>query len=110
MPNIFGIDIASIVHSSTQGQLFAGTLIRRLNKKISTYTFEGITGVMESAINNQSLSSAMHQEITIIANSITPKTAPIFQDTIKLMDKEYTVIAVDTDPAEATHICKVSKK
>jgi len=110
MPNIFGIDIANIVYSSTRGQLFAGTLIRRLNKQIQNYTFEGVLGTVEEAINNQSFTKSMHQEITIIANSITPKTKPIFQDTLKLLDKEYTIIAVDTDPAEATHICKVALK
>ena len=110
MATIFGIDVPALIHSATQGQLFAGTLTRIVNKVPKTYVFEGVPGGDEEAINAQAVSTSSTNVITIIANSITPKTTPRIQDSIQMQDKEYSIVAVDSDPAEAQFTCIVNPK
>ena len=110
MAIIFGIDVPTLVHSATQGQLFAGTLTRIVNKIPRSFVFEGIPGGDEEAINAQAVSTSSTNVITIIANSIMPKTTPRIQDSIRLQEKEYSIVAVESDPAEAQYTCIVNPK
>ena len=110
MATLFGVDVAALVRTATSGQLFAGTITRRINRQFFNYTFEGVPGTNEEVINNQALSTSTSLTILIIANSISPRTTPLFQDTIKLLNKEYVIVSVETDSAEATHTCTVSLK
>ena len=108
MPRIFGINVAGIVHSSTRGQLFAGTLSRRTVGSTKNYAFEGVAITESESQNIQALSKIGYSSIMIIAESISPKTMPRVRDELLLNSKKYSVLAVETDPAEATHICSVS--
>ena len=110
MAVIFGIDVPALVHSVTQGQLFAGTLTRIVNKIPKSFVFEGVPGGDEEAINAQAVSTSGTNVITIIANSIVPKTTPRIQDSIRIQEKEYSIVAVDSDPAEAQYTCIVNPK
>ena len=110
MAVIFGIDVPALVHGATNGQLFAGTLTRIVNKVPKTYVFEGVPGGDEEAINAQAVSTSGTNVITIIANSIMPRTTPRIQDSIRLQEKEYSIVAVETDPAEAQFTCIVNPK
>ena len=107
MPRLFGIDIAGIVHSSTRGQLFAGTLTRTNRSKIQNFTLEGVPIIEEESQNIQAISKSGQQQILIIANSITPRTVPRITDVLKLLEKQYGILAVEPDPAEATYVCIV---
>ena len=110
MAVIFGVDIPALVRNATQGQLFAGTLTRIVNKIPKSYVFEGIPGGDEETINAQAVSTSSSDVITIIANSITPKTTPRIQDSIRMQDKEYSIVGIKADPAEATFTCIVNPK
>lgn len=109
MPKIFGIDVAGLVHSNLKGKLFAGTLSRTENKVTTNYVFEGVPGEDASARDRQATLKSNSNSITIIAKSISPTTVPRVRDRIVLLDKTYDINAVDTDPAEATYICAVTK-
>lgn len=110
MAIIFGIDIPAIVFGAVQGQLFAGTLTRIVNKIPKSFVFEGIPGGDEETINAQAVSTSSSDVITIIANSITPRTIPRIQDSIQIQGKEYSIVGIKADPAEATYTCIVNLK
>ena len=108
MADLFGIDIAGLIYDATNGQLISGTLARKTKNGIKNFVFEGAPDDLEETVNAQALSSTTKQRIVIIARSIVPTTTPRNRDILKFQDKEFTILSVTTDGAEATHTCFVS--
>ena len=110
MTVLFGVDIPAVIYSATQGQLIAGTLVRKTKKGIRNFVFEGAPGDIDEALNVQAVSSVTKSSIVIIANSIVPPTVPENQDLIEFNGESYKVLSIETDSAEATYTCHVSQR
>lgn len=118
--NLFGLDIASIVHNAIQsaGGLAEGTLTKTTKTQdntdpdkiievpLSTHTF---SGVLSKRVLFDELSSVQIERsgILIIANSVSPMAYPEIGDTIVYDSNTYLIKDIHQDPAIATHFCVV---
>lgn len=105
---LFGVNVANVIRSVTQGQLVAGTLIRRTRTGIKNYVFEGAPDDTDEALNAQSVATSAKSTIIIIANSIVPKSIPLTSDILNFNNQNYKILSIETDGAEATYTCHVS--
>ena len=110
MTVLFGVDIPAVIHSATQGQLIGGTIKRKTKNGIRNFVFEGAPGDIDEALNVQAVSTRTKSTIIIIANSIVPTTTPQNQDVLEFNSESYNVLSIETDSAEATYTCHVSKR
>lgn len=123
MPNLFGLDIAGIVASSlqaagglapavltsiTQGTRTSGAIASGTNPTSVDYPCEAIEEAAAGQIPGLLIQTDI-STITLIAKSIAGGAVwPKPQDYVSVNGgKRYSIVHVDTDPAAATHVCKV---
>ena len=121
MPDLFGLDIASIVNSAigdagglrpatlvkmTPGTRTGGSLSYGTNPTQASYTTSGIFEP-STAADAQTLTRRQRGTVMLLAKplgSVVPETG----DQVTIEGAAYAVEAVSRDPAAATYSCTVS--
>ena len=118
MPQVFGLDIASIVSEAVQaaGGLSAATLIKtgdstrnaadpgtRIAPSISRHQLEAVIETKSRRDRDTAVAETM-LVLTIIAGSIVPVAVPAVNDRVELEGSIYTLTRlIALDPAGATY-------
>lgn len=125
MPNLFGLDVASLIGEALRGQLVPGTLTKRApgtrtpgsltagtNPSGTTHAFEGFLEERSMRRSGQ-LGAETMSVLTIIRVSISPAAVPEVNDRAVLEDPEFGAVEVDLvellerDPAAALYRFRV---
>lgn len=116
---LFGIDIAGLVHDNISDGVLPATLIKvtegerdpnnlagGLNSTETSYSARGfIDSYNDNQINNTTVLRS-DRRITLIGNSIQGRQIPNTDDKITIEGSTYDIVNVQRDPAAATYVCQ----
>jgi hypothetical protein len=118
-PDIFGIDLAGIIHNVLSPMLFDQTLIRvsssrdpldstKSIKVDTSYPCKGFISEFSEFAKAQSNIQGSDKNIVIIAKSLPTGVVPEHGDRITAEGATYTIVGdgVERDPAGATYSCQ----
>jgi hypothetical protein len=121
MPNLFGVDIAGIIHGAMSPGLLAATLHHTVPGVRSgdltagtnpTETSHSARGFIDDYKEHQFTGDLIligDRKVLLIGNSITPAIVPEPGDFVTIESVRYKVVRVDRDPAAATYTMQVRR-
>ena len=116
MADLFGLDIAQLVADALDGQLRNGTLTRvipgerdaanptaRTDATVSTFNFQGFHSIRQIRRAGELIPETV-AVLTIIGNSVSPRTVPRVNDRAQLDGLQVELVQlIQRDPAEAIY-------